>query len=715
MRKLLLAAFCFASSWMRAESGYELWLRYQPVQNQTVFAEYRKLVSASLSDGGAAMTVIRQEMDRAFTGMIGIKPKYSKGFNENSPLVLALFNAFKDISWASAEDRKKVGKEGFILKSVTFSGQTRIIIGANTEAGLLYGCFQLLREMATERPLEGISIVSAPGIQLRMLNHWDNLNRSVERGYAGNSIWNWHTLPDYIDPRYIDYARANASVGINAVSLTNVNANATVLTAPYLEKVKALADVFRPYHIRVFLTARFSAPMEIGQLKTADPFDPQVQQWWKDKASEIYKLVPDFGGFLVKANSEGQPGPQNYDRNHADGANMLAAAVKPFGGIIIWRAFVYSSETPEDRFKQPFAEFAPLDGKFADNVILQVKNGPIDFQPREPFHPLFGAMPQTPTMVEFQLTQEYLGFSTHLVFLATMFREVLDADTYRPEKGSTVAHIIDGSVYPYKMTGMAGVSNIGSDINWTGHPFAQANWYALGRLSWNPYLSAEKIADEWIRQTFSNKTVTVATIKKMMLSSHEITVNYMTPLGLHHIMGYGHHYGPAPWFNKASREDWNCTYFHRADSIGIGFDRTSKGSNALVQYAMPLQQQWGDIKTTGEQWLAWFHHVPWNYTLSSGETFWNTLALDYQQGVDGVRVMQQQWRSVKKDIDEERFTQVTMLLNIQAKEAVWWRDACLTYFQTFSKMPLPAKVESPAHTLEYYQQLTFPYAPGNGR
>jgi alpha-glucuronidase len=450
-------------------------------------------------------------------------------------------------------------------------------------------------------------------------------------------------------------------------------------------------------------------------LKTADPLDPLVQQWWKDKATEIYKLIPDFGGFLVKANSEGQPGPQNYGRNHVDGANMMAAAVKPFGGVVIWRAFVYSNETPEDRFKQPYAEFVPLDGQFADNVILQVKNGPIDFQPREPFHPLFGAMPKTPTMMEFQLTQEYMGFSTHLVYLAPMFKEVLDADTYRPRQGSTVARVIDGSSFGYSNTGMAGVSNIGSDLNWTGHPFAQSNWYALGRLAWDPYLSSEMIADEWIRQSFTNNSAAILTLKKMMLASHENVVNYMTPLGLHHIMGYGHHYGPAPWYNKASREDWNCTYFHRADSVGIGFDRTSKGSNALAQYATPLQQQWGNMQTAGNKWLTWFHHVPWSYNMSNGQTFWNNLALAYQQGVNGVRQMQTQWQSVRANIDEERYTQVTMLLNIQAKEAVWWKDACLSYFQTFSRMPIPASVEPPAHALDYYKQLSFPYAPGNGR
>jgi alpha-glucuronidase len=409
-----------------------------------------------------------------------------------------------------------------------------------------------------------------------MLDHWDNLSRTVERGYAGMSIWNWQKLPGYIDKRYKDYARANASIGINGVVLNNVNANATILTKDYLIKVAALANVFRAYGIKVYLSARFSAPIEIGNLKTADPLDEQVRNFWKQKADEIYEYIPDFGGFLVKANSEGQPGPQNYNRTHADGANMLADALASHNGIVIWRAFVYSNSN-EDRFKQAYNEFKPLDGKFRKNVLLQVKNGPIDFQPREPFHPLFGAMPQTPLMMEFQLTQEYLGFSTHLVYLAPLFKECLDADTYENGKGSAVAKIIDGTLEDHNITGMAGVANIGSDINWTGHPFAQANWYALGRLAWDHNLTSAEIADEWIRQTFTNDPRFVDTVKKIMLASREITVDYMTPLGLHHIMGYSHHYGPAPWYNKAERADWNPVYFHKADSVGIGFDRTSTG------------------------------------------------------------------------------------------------------------------------------------------
>ncbi|MCC6759635.1 MAG: alpha-glucuronidase [Chitinophagaceae bacterium] len=697
-----------------AESGYHLWLRYAQVQNAAIKNSYRLFSSVSMKENSPTRTIIRKELERAFIGLTGYKLLIKNDLAIGNGIVIGLFAELNLDSFGTPEELKRLGNEGFKLKSVTISGKTQLFIGANTDIGLLYGVFRLLQIMSSEQPLANLSIESKPRLQLRMLNHWDNLNRTVERGYAGNSIWNWHTLPDYVDDRYVDYARANASIGINAVSLTNVNANATVLTPAYLQKVKAMADLFRPYGIKVFLTARFSAPIEIGGLQTADPLNAQVKDWWMQKAAEIYSQIPDFGGFLVKANSEGQPGPQNYGRNHVDGANMLAAALQPHNGLVIWRAFVYSNETPEDRYKQPYQEFVPLDGQFASNVLLQVKNGAIDFQPREPFHPLFGAMQKTPVMMEFQLTQEYLGFATHLVYLAPMFREVLDADTYRPYKGSSVARVIDGSSFDYKHTGMAGVANIGSDLNWTGHPFAQANWYALGRLAWNPDLSSETIADEWIAQTLTTNPQAKNIIKRIMLQSHENAVNYMTPLGLHHIMGYGHHYGPAPWFNKASREDWNCTYFHRADTAGIGFDRTKNGSNALSQYAEPIQQKWENINTIDDKWLAWFHHVPWQFTMDNGQTFWANLSHKYQEGVNGVRAMQQLWQSVQQHVNEAQFKQVTMLLHVQQQEAVWWKDACLSYFQTFSKLPLPKGVEPPLHTLQYYQSLSFPYAPGNG-
>jgi alpha-glucuronidase len=566
--------------------------------------------------------------------------------------------------------------------------------------------------LQTEQSVENIAITSAPAIQHRLLNHWDNLDRTVERGYAGFSLWDWHRLPGYIDQRYIDYARANASIGINGTVLTNVNANAQVLTEPYLKKVAALANVFRPYGIKVYLTARFSAPVEIGGLSTADPLDASVRAWWKRKADEIYTYIPDFGGFLVKANSEGQPGPQNYNRNHADGANMLAEALAPHNGIVMWRAFVYSNDVPEDRAKQAYNEFKPLDGSFAKNVLVQVKNGPIDFQPREPFHPLFGAMPKTPLMMEFQLTQEYLGFATHLVYLAPLFKECLDADTYTKGKGSTVARVVDGSLENHSLTGIAGVANIGNDRNWTGHPFAQANWYALGRLAWNPSLSSETIAEEWIRATFTNDEKSVPTLKDMMLASREVTVQYMTPLGLHHIMGWNHHYGPAPWIKDKPRADWTSVYYHQADEDGIGFNRTATGSKALLQYTPDVQKIYSTAETCPEEYLLWYHHVAWSYKVKSGQTLWDELCHRYYQGADSVRYMQQQWNTLKGIVDEERFQQVSSLLAIQHQEATWWRNACVLYFQTFSKKDIPSGLEKPDQPLEHYQSLEFPFAPG---
>ncbi|HTF30668.1 MAG TPA: alpha-glucuronidase, partial [Flavitalea sp.] len=519
---------------------------------------------------------------------------------------------------------------------------------------------------------------------------------------------------DYIDQRYIDYARANASIGINGTVLTNVNANALILSPAYLEKVAALANTFRPYGIKVYLTARFSAPIEAGGLKTADPLDSSVQHWWQQKVKEIYQYIPDFGGFLVKANSEGQPGPQNYNRTHADGANMLADAVAAFGGIVIWRAFVYSNEIPDDRVKQAYSEFKPLDGKFRKNVMVQVKNGPLDFQPREPFHPLFGAMPKTPLMMEFQLTQEYLGQSTHLVYEAPLFKECLDADTYAAGAGTTVSKIIDGSADKHPLSGIAGVANIGNDRNWTGHPFAQANWYAFGRLAWDYSSGSDVIAEEWIRQTFSNNRQFVTSVKNIMLASRETLVNYMTPLGLHHIMGTGHHYGPGPWVSNAGRVDWNPVYYHKADSAGIGFNRTSTGSNALSQYNPQVSKDFENIESTPEKYILWYHHVPWNYRMNSGRNLWEELCFKYNQGVDSVKWMQKTWDGFKGTIDEERHRQIKMLLSIQQKEAVWWRDACLSYFGTISRLPLPANYSRPTHSLDYYKGLQFRFAPGIG-
>lgn len=731
MKKICFAVyFLIRGATLFGEDGYRLWLRYDKIDNPSLLQHYRNIISGiQFPTSSPTLIVAKKELVDGLEGLLGKKLNVAERQNIASVRVgtfsMPLINSI------IKNDNLNLGNEGFFIVTKKINKKNNILIAADSDVGVLYGVFQFLRLIQTHQSIEKLSIVSIPKIQNRILNHWDNLNRIVERGYAGASIWNWHLLPGYIDKRYIDYARANASIGINGTVLTNVNANALVLTKLYLEKVAALANVFRPYNIKVYLTARFSAPIDIGGLKTADPLNVDVQNWWKQKVDEIYNYIPDFGGFLVKANSEGQPGPQSYGRTHADGADMLADALAPHNGIIIWRAFVYDIPATQntnvetqtfaplpyslnDRFKQAYNEFKPLDGKFRKNVSIQVKNGPIDFQPREPFSPLFGAMPQTPLVMEFQITQEYLGQATNLVYEAPLFKECLDADTYIKGKGSIVAKVIDGSLENYSVTAMSGVANIGNDRNWTAHPFGQANWYAFGRLAWDYNFSSAQVADEWLRQTFTNDLHFVEAAKKIMLMSRETLVNYMTPLGLHHIMGTGHHYGPAPWVSNAGRADWNPVYYHRADSVGIGFDRTEKGSNALSQYSVEVRTQWEDVKNCDEKYLLWFHHVPWNYKMRSGKTLWEELCYKYHTGVDSVRWMQTTWEGLKNYVDRERFEQVQMLLAIQEKEAVWWRNACLLYFQTFSKMPIPPNYEKPDHDLEYYKALRFPYAPGNG-
>ncbi len=698
------------------EDGYRLWLRYDPISGQEVLDQYNTMINGWIIQGDSP--ILKSAAGELQLGLGGLLRKAVPEVRtiDRNGIIVAGTPGNSDII-ASLNLGKKLeamGDEGYLIISSVYKRRKIIVIAANKDAGVLYGTFHFLRLLQMNKSIDGLDIASAPKTRVRLLNHWDNLNRSVERGYAGLSLWNWKALPDTIDQRYTDYARANASIGINGTSLTNVNANAMILTREYLVKVAALADVFRKYGIRVYLTARFSAPVEIGKLKTADPLDPEVIKWWKEKADDIYALIPDFGGFLVKANSEGQPGPQSYNRTHADGANLLADAVAPHGGIVMWRAFVYDNNVAEDRAKQAYSEFVPLDGKFRKNVIIQVKNGPVDFQPREPFSPLFGAMHETPVMPEFQITQEYLGASVHLVFLAPLFEECLKADTYAKGKGSLVAKVVDGTLDNQSLTAMAGVSNIGTDRNWTGHPFAQANWYAFGRLAWDPYMNSPDIADEWIRMTFTNDDKAVNTISKMMLESREIAVNYMTPLGLHHQMYAGHHYGPGPWVSRG-RADQTSVYFSRADSVGIGFDRTSAGSNAVEQYYSPLREIYNNIRTCPENLLLWFHHVPWDYKMKSGRTLWDELCLRYEEGVESVSWLQDEWNSVKSLIDSERFEDVSARLVKQERDAKIWRDACILYFQTFSKRPIPEGVAEPVNNLQYYMNYRYTDIPGISR
>ncbi|WP_310152958.1 alpha-glucuronidase family glycosyl hydrolase [Luteimonas sp. 3794] len=696
---------------LQAEDGYDLWLRYAAPDTASATASpvITQLVAVT---GSPVQAATQRELQRGLHALSDAAPAYAKTVTRAGALLVGTPASSPQIARLGL-DLDGLGSEGYRIRSAVVDGHATTVVAANEDVGALYGAFHVLRLLQTGQPLRDLDIRETPRIAVRVLNHWDNLDRYVERGYSGQSIWDWHRLPGWLDPRYTDYARANASIGINGTVLNNVNANAEVLTPLYLDKVAALAGVLRPYGMKVYLSARFSAPMEIGGLATADPLDAAVQRWWKTKADEVYALIPDFGGFLVKANSEGQPGPQDYGRSHADGANMLADAVAPHGGIVMWRAFVYSDEEPVDRAKQAYNEFVPLDGSFRDNVLVQVKNGPIDFQPREPFHPLFGGMPKTPLMMEFQITKEYLGFSTHLAYKGPLYEDVLDADTHVQGPGSTVARVIDGSLDGHALTGIAGVANIGSDRNWSGSHFDQANWYAFGRLAWNPDLSSRDIAVEWTRMTFSNDPAVVEPVVGMMMASREAVVDYTGALGLHHVMGRGHHYGPGPWVQGGPRADWTSVYFHRADADGIGFDRTRRGSDAVSQYAPPVAEVFDDVTRTPEELLLWFHHVPWDHPMRSGRGLWDELVLRYDRGVETVRGMRATWAGLDGRIDGERHAQVAAFLAIQQDEAQWWRDASIAYFQSISGRPLPAGVAPPPHPLEHYKALEFPHAPGD--
>ncbi|MGN6340970.1 MAG: alpha-glucuronidase [Ginsengibacter sp.] len=667
--------FLFSIVFANAQNGHELWLR--PVKANPV--------TVVCKNNSATLSVAKQELADRWLG------------DNNASVTLTI------------KKDKALKKDGFRLGKNS--------VQANTDIGILYGVYELLRRQQTSEPIN--NEIFNPSYEVRILNHWDNLNGTVERGYAGHSIF-WRkndpfTVTDNDKKLWQEYARANASIGINASVLDNVNASPLILSADYLNRAKEIANVLRPYGIKVYLAVNFASPSTLGKLKTADPLDKEVISWWRNKVKEIYSLIPDFGGFLVKASSEGQPGPQNYGRSHADGANMLADALRPYGGIVMWRAFVYSSNN-EDRAKQAYDEFMPLDGKFRDNVIIQVKNGPIDFQPREPFSPLFGAMKKTSVMPEFQVTMEYLGHANYLVFLSTMWEECLKSDTYQQGKGSTVARCTDGSIYLQKYTAIAGVSNVGLDTNWNGHQFNQANWYAFGRLAWNNTLNSEQIADEWIKLTFYNDSSEksddknyasdwnknfLQPVKKMMLESREAAVNFMTPLGLHHIMSANGHYGPGPWWApKGMRPEWTPPYYHHAGADGIGFDRTTKGSDAVSQYHEPLASEFNNVATCPEKLLLWFHHLPWDYKMKNGRTLWDDLCYHYEEGVNQVREFQKVWDKAGPYVDSTRFMEVQRKLRIQCVNAILWKDACTLYFQQFSKMPIPYELERPVNNLD---------------
>ena len=637
---LLVAGWSVAAT---DEDGSRLWLRLDPASSAV-----------------------------AITGVKGTAMTELQTYWQGGPVVL--------------KKQKSLARDGYTIKSQ--GGKT--VIAASSDAGLLYGAYHLLRLQQTGKSCSNLDISEQPVYDLRILNHWDNPNGTVERGFAGRSIF---LNPDL--ERMKIYGRANASIGINGTVLNNVNAKPEALSAESLQKAKAIADQLRPYGIRVYLSINFASPIKLGGLKTADPLNAEVVDWWKEKVDEIYRLIPDFGGFLVKANSEGEPGPQDFGRSHADGANMLAGVLKPHKGIVMWRAFVYNPQS-KDRANQAYEEFMPLDGQFADNVIIQIKNGPIDFQPREPYSPLFTAMQKTPMMVEFQITQEYLGAANHLAYLAPMWTEFFSF------------------VKPASLKAMAGVANIGDDTNWCGHHFAQSNWYAFGRLAWNPALSPKEIAEEWLSQTFGRtengelRTLS-SQLVKLMLDSREACVNYMMPLGIHHIFAGGHHYGPEPWYQpQGVRADWTPPYYHRADSIGLGFDRTLKGSANVKQYPEDLCRLYNDINTCPENLLAWFHHVPWDRRMKSGRTFWEELCHKYDEGVRDTRRFLAVWDAMQPFVDRQRFDEVQRKLRIQTRDAEWWRDACLLYFQTFSHRPIPQDMEHPVHNLDEMMKFRIP-------
>ncbi|MEN6306890.1 MAG: alpha-glucuronidase family glycosyl hydrolase [Anaerohalosphaeraceae bacterium] len=674
-------------SFVRAEDGYRLWLRHEPITDSKCLEQYRKSVKQIvLPKSFQDDDVIRRELQAGLSGLLGIKQDaFADDISHDGALVIATADTAGLISEAvKPSDLESCGTEGFLIRSMKIKGYSTTVIAGKTRPGVLYGVFHFLRLMQTHEPIDSLDIMERPAFQLRLMNHWDNLNGTIERGYAGRSLWQWNELPETLSPRYTDYARACASIGINGSVINNVNADLRILSSEYLRKVAAIADLWRPFGLRMYLSVNFASPMRLGGLPTADPLNPDVMTWWKAKADEIYSLIPDFGGFLVKADSEGQPGPKTYGRTHAQGANMLADALAPHKGIVMWRAFVYDADVDPDRAKRAYLEFTRLDGQFRPNVVIQVKNGPIDFQPREPFHPLFGAMKQTPVIAEIQATQEYLGQAMHLVYHGPMWKEFLDSDTYAKGQGSTVARVLAGKVYPYRITGMVSVTNPGLDMNWCGHHFSQSNWYAFGRLAWNPELSGEKIAEEWTRMTFTNDNKSVVIICSMMMGSHETYVNYTMPLGLHHLIG-GDHYAPMPWNDLAPRADWTATYYHQASGDGIGFDRTRRGVNAVDQYFPPVSDVFDDITTCPEKFLLWFHRCPWDYRMKSGRTLWEELCAKYRQGTVQTVELQKTWQSLDGIIDSHRHQDVSDRLAIQVADAAKWCEQILEYFGRYAE------------------------------
>ena len=693
----------------RNSTSYKLWMQYTALPENPEFESARNIVGATVLGDGPILDSAAAELERGLSGFLGRRIVVDRASTEGAQQERGTDGGANDeegwrLVCGRAEDlqAKFAGAlgtdlpdgEGFAIRSLA---QFRtIVVASRSDRGVLYGVYALFRAILAGADLRNLQLRDQPKLDWRILNHWDNLDGSIERGYAGNSLWNWGDLPTIVDERYTDYARACASVGINGSVLNNVNTAPEILSPEYLAKVAAIAEVLRRWGIRTFLSVNFASPMRLGGLATADPTDQSVAAWWKAKADEIYDLIPDFGGFLVKADSEGQPGPYLYKRNHAEGANLLAEALEPHGGLLIWRAFVYGhGET--DRHKKAYADFVPLDGKFRKNAAVQVKNGAIDFQPREPVHPMFGAMKQTQLFMEFQITQEYLGQGNHVVFLAPMWKEILDFDmrTGLPGPGAaaqkaadktvaSVGNILAAPVRPGSPTGIAAVTNTGDREDWCASPMHQANWYAFGRLAWDYSLETADIAREWIRGTFGVDGKITQTMLPILLQSWETCIDYMTPLGLHHIMREGHHYGPDPGYDGGHREDWRSTYYHRADSRGLGFDRSRTGTGATEQYAAELAEVFDDPERCPEGYLLWFHHIAWDRALPSGRTLAEELPYRYRRGVEGAEALRRQWTKLEGLVDRDRYEAVLAKFDIQVADAREWEEVCTSYFLKFA-------------------------------
>ncbi|MBN2037023.1 MAG: hypothetical protein JW768_09805 [Chitinispirillaceae bacterium] len=679
-----------------AESGYNLWLRYSSIADTAIGNQYRTSATQIVVQGTDSTHVaLREELKRGFDSLLVQNTPFSSSVTQNGAVVAGTPASSSIIN--SLGLTLNANTDAYRIITMQVSGRNAIVIASRGSVGVLYGTFHLLRFMQTNKQITSLDISEIPKIKRRILNHWANLDGSMERGYSGNNIFRWSQLPGTVDPRYTVYARACASVGINGAVLNNVNnsGNTQILSTTYIGKIRALAGALRPYGVRVYLSAYFDAPISIGGLSTADPLNSQVINWWASKVREIYNAVPDFGGFLVKANSEGQAGPKNWGRTHAQGANCIADALAPHGGVCIWRAFIYDDAIDADRMKRAYIEFKALDGQFRNNVILQAKNGPYDFQPREPVHPIFGGIANTNVGMEFQITLEYLGQGIQLVYMGPYWKEVLDFDTHANGSGSTIGKAIDGTLYGDTVTCISGVANVGNNMNWCGHHFHQANWFAYGRLAWNHTLSSDSIADEWARMTWGNAPTVVTTVTSMMAGSREACVNYMTPLGLCGLfcMGtrYGSdHYGPCPGQNDhPEHPDWNAVYWHRVDAAGVGYNRTSTGSNFVGQYFPTVRDRYNSIATTPPEYLAAFHHVSWNYTIpSTGRTFWDELCYRYCIGCQYVYGLRRQWSSLSGLVDASRFNEVSAKLATHETDANIWRTTCLNYFSTFSRKPI---------------------------